>query len=400
MNLERLVTYRLLRRICHRNRFPIFVSALTIALMIAGTMYHKWEIEAVPMPQNRSMEEIRENGVLRYVTLVPSNNPYPEKKRWRATEIDNANAVAMSLELDAQILEVDSVSTAIRYMFEGLADIMLVPIPDNMKDSLWYVLPCGQGWCINYGHQDLQAVIDSVCATDSITGKPLFAHSLKQIRKVKRKNIKVKYRSAIGEKCLSEYDDIFKKEAARYDWDWRMLAAISFCESQFNTYAESGRGAKGLMQMMPATASRFGMEVDEDINDPEKSVEVACRYLKYLERALTNKVLTTVYPELENASKATPEQRQILQGNLLAMILASYNAGMGHVYDAIMLADALGYNPAVWSNNVETCLSFKTDPKYYKMPVVQSGKFNSGHTLAYVNNVLNTYYEFCEWAEK
>lgn len=399
MNLERLVTYRLLRRIFHRNRFPIVVSAISIALMLAGTVYIKWDIEVVPMPQNRGVDAIREEGILRYVTLVPTNNPYPEKKRWRATEIDNANAVAMSLGLEADILEVDSVNTAIRYMFEGLADIMLVPIPNSMKDSLWHVLPCGLEWSINYGHRDLQALIDSVCAIDSTTNMPLFAQSLKQIRKAKRKDIKVKYRSAIGEKCLSEYDDIFKREAKKYDWDWRMLAAISFCESHFNPYAESGRGAQGLMQMMPVTARRFGME-DDDYNDPEKGVEVACRYLQYLERCLTSKVLTTIYPDLENAADATPEQRKILQGNLLAMILASYNAGMGHVYDAIMLADALGYNPAVWSNNVETCLSFKTDPKYYKMAVVRSGKFNSGHTLAYVNNVLNTYYEFCEWAEK
>lgn len=399
MNLERLVTYRLIRRICHRNRFPIFISIIFIGAMIAGTVCHKWEFETVPMPQNRGLEAIREEGVLRYVTLVPNNNPYPEKKRWRATEIDNANAVAMSLGLNAEIIEVDSIDTAMRYMFEGLADVMLVPLPDSIVNTLWHTLPCGQGWCINYGHNDLQAAIDSVCAIDSVSEKPIYADFLKEIRKAKRKNIKVKYRSAIGEKCISEYDAIFKREAEKYGWDWRMLAAISFCESHFNPYAESGRGAQGLMQMMPVTARRFGIQ-DEDYNDPEQSVAAACKYLQYLERNLTNKVLTTVYPDLENASKATPEQRQILQGSLLAMILASYNAGMGHVYDAIMLADALGYNPAVWSNNVETCLSFKTDPKYYQMPIVQSGKFNSGHTLAYVNNVLNTYYEFCDWTEK
>lgn len=367
--------------------------------MIAGTVCHKWEVEPVPMPQNRGMETIQEDGVLRYVTLVPTNNPYPEKKRWRATEIDNANAVAMSLGVSAEIIEVDSIHTAMQYMFDGKADIMLVPLPDSIVNTIWSVLPCGQGWCINYGHKDLQAAIDSVYRIDSLTNQPIYAHYLKQIRKDKRKNIKVKYRSAIGEKCLSEYDAIFKKEAAKYGWDWRMLAAISFCESHFNPYAESVRGAKGLMQMMPVTARRFGVE-DDDFTDPEQSIEAACRYLKYLERNLTNKVLLTVYPELEDASKATEEQKKILQGNLLAMILASYNAGMGHVFDAIMLADALGYNPSVWSNNVETCLSFKTDPKYYQMPVVNSGKFNSRHTLAYVNNVLNTYYEFCEWTEK
>lgn len=399
MNLERLVTYRLIRRICHRNRFPIFISLVSIACMSAGVILYEWNIEAVPMPQNRSLAQITQDSTLRFVTLVPNVNPYPELKRWRATEIDNATAVAMSLNLEPEFLETDSIHLAIDMMFRGEADILLIPLPDSIRQKHWFIKQCQQGWSINYGNDSLRARIDSVCMIDSISGEPLFASQMKIIRKEKRKSIRIKYKSAIGVKCISEYDAVFRREAAKYGWDWRMLAAISFCESHFDPEAKSGKGACGLMQMMPVTAMRFGLEAD-DLCDPELGVTAACNYLHYLERNLSSKVLKTVFPTLENASDATPEQRKVLEGNLLAMILASYNAGMGHVFDAIMLADTLGYNPSVWSNNVETCLSLKTDPKYYNMSVVKNGRFNSGHTISYVNNVLNTYYEFCEWVEK
>ncbi len=56
------------------------------------------------------------------------------------------------------------------------------------------------------------------------------------------------------------YADIFKKEAERIGWDWQLLAAACYHESRFNANATNKyTGAKGLMQMMPVTAERFGL---------------------------------------------------------------------------------------------------------------------------------------------
>ena len=51
---------------------------------------------------------------------------------------------------------------------------------------------------------------------------------------------------------ISPYDSLFRLYADSV-CDWKMLAAIAYVESKFDTTARSGRGAQGLMQIMPAT---------------------------------------------------------------------------------------------------------------------------------------------------
>ena len=71
---------------------------------------------------------------------------------------------------------------------------------------------------------------------------------------------------------ISEYDDIFREEARRLGWDWKMLASVVWNESRFNNGVISSQGARGLMQFMPRTAERFGLEGDE-VLDPRKSID-------------------------------------------------------------------------------------------------------------------------------
>ncbi|GAK59042.1 peptidoglycan N-acetylmuramoylhydrolase [Candidatus Vecturithrix granuli] len=58
-----------------------------------------------------------------------------------------------------------------------------------------------------------------------------------------------------------------------------LVKAIVKVESNFNHKAVSPKGAKGLMQLMPATAKRFGVE---DIFDPEENITGGVKFLKYL----------------------------------------------------------------------------------------------------------------------
>jgi len=69
------------------------------------------------------------------------------------------------------------------------------------------------------------------------------------------------------------------------------------------------------------------------------------------------------------------------------------------VFDAIALADTLGYDPAVWADNVEYCLRLKMDEDYYTMPCVRLGRFNPRVTISYVKEVLETYDDFCRIAQ-
>lgn len=67
--------------------------------------------------------------------------------------------------------------------------------------------------------------------------------------------------------------------ANTYQLNPELVKAIVKVESNFNHKAVSPKGAKGLMQLMPATAKRFGVE---DIFDPEENITGGVKFLKYL----------------------------------------------------------------------------------------------------------------------
>jgi len=69
--------------------------------------------------------------------------------------------------------------------------------------------------------------------------------------------------------------------AARHDLNPRLLAAVVSAESAFDPRAVSRKGARGLMQLMPATAARFGVAARE-LFEPERNLEAGARYLRWL----------------------------------------------------------------------------------------------------------------------
>jgi soluble lytic murein transglycosylase-like protein len=76
-----------------------------------------------------------------------------------------------------------------------------------------------------------------------------------------------------------QYDSIIEKAAAAASVEPNLLRAVIVVESGFNTRAVSKRGAVGLMQLMPATASRYGVS---NPYDPRQNVHGGARYLKFL----------------------------------------------------------------------------------------------------------------------
>jgi soluble lytic murein transglycosylase-like protein len=77
----------------------------------------------------------------------------------------------------------------------------------------------------------------------------------------------------------TQYDSIIEQAAASAAVEANLLRAVIVVESGFNSRAVSKRGAVGLMQLMPATASRFGV-----VNpyDPRQNVHAGAQYLKFL----------------------------------------------------------------------------------------------------------------------
>src|SRR5208282_5214620 len=76
-----------------------------------------------------------------------------------------------------------------------------------------------------------------------------------------------------------QYDSIIEKAAISASVEPNLLRAVIVVESGFNSRAVSKRGAVGLMQLMPATASRFGVS---NLYDPRQNIHGGAQYLKFL----------------------------------------------------------------------------------------------------------------------
>jgi len=74
-------------------------------------------------------------------------------------------------------------------------------------------------------------------------------------------------------------DEIICAAAARHGVEPLLLFSVMHQESAFNSQAVSLKGARGLMQLMPATAARFGVK---NILDPEQNIHAAAQYLRFL----------------------------------------------------------------------------------------------------------------------
>jgi membrane-bound lytic murein transglycosylase F len=178
------------------------------------------------------------------------------------------------------------------------------------------------------------------------------------------------YSSLAGNK-LSPYDDYLKSGAEQIGWDWRLIASIAYQESNFDPRVESWAGAIGLMQIMPETGDFFGVE---NLWDPVQNIKVGIRFLKFLDRQWEKTVLD-------------PEER-------IKFVLASYNVGLSHVIDAQKLARKYGKDPTLWEDNVEYFLLQKSNPVYFRDPVVVVGYCRCDGPVNYVKEVLLRYDEY------
>jgi soluble lytic murein transglycosylase-like protein len=79
----------------------------------------------------------------------------------------------------------------------------------------------------------------------------------------------------------SKYDKIIERYADKYRVDATLVRAVIQVESDFNPSCVSHKGARGLMQLMPSTATRFKVT---KIHDPEQNIRGGVQYLAYLLR--------------------------------------------------------------------------------------------------------------------
>lgn len=171
--------------------------------------------------------------------------------------------------------------------------------------------------------------------------------------------------------AISPYDESIKYYAKKLGWDWRLLAAVVFQESRFHIEARSPRGATGLMQMLPSTARRFGVD---DLFDPEESLKAGVEFLLRLQRMFTDEAA-----DAEELCKFT---------------LAAYNAGEGRMRDCINYAKHRGADASTWEG-LSSIIPEMREEENVQLDTIKLGVFKGYETLAYIDSVLAIYNSFC-----
>jgi membrane-bound lytic murein transglycosylase MltF len=150
--------------------------------------------------------------------------------------------------------------------------------------------------------------------------------------------------------------EFFKKYGAQYDFDWLMIAAQAYQESQIDQAKISPVGAVGVMQIKPSTASADPINISDVDKDMEKNINAGVKYLHF------------IMDNYFNDAKMNQTNRGLFA-------FASYNAGPNRIAKLRKSAEAEGLDANVWFNNVE----------------IVAAKGIGAETVNYVSNIYKYY---------
>lgn len=251
-----------------------------------------------------------------------------------------------------------------------IADSHLVEMEINLgvdvKTALEVTKPQGQSWAVKSGNDELLNKVNSYIRKNykglfyNVTYNKYFKNTG---RIDKHHTDKTSHRTG---SVLSPYDDFVKKYSERYGFDYRLMVAQMHQESKFNPKAKSYAGAKGLFQVMPKTAKELGFK---NPAHPETGIHAGIKYMKWVQERM--------------------EYYDIKDDQLIWFTLASYNAGSGHVADAIRLARQKGWRDDVWFDNVEKAMLLLSYKKYASK--ARYGYVRGKEPVNYVRSIKQRY---------
>jgi membrane-bound lytic murein transglycosylase F len=240
---------------------------------------------------------------------------------------------------------------------------------DQVKSVLAITEPQGQGWAVKKGHDQL---LKNINVFVNKYYKSLFYNVKYQQYFTSGKRIDAHrndYLSLRDDGTLSPYDHYVKTYAEKYDFDWRLMVAQMHQESRFDPNARSFAGAHGLFQIMPRTAKQMNLE---NVSDPETGIHAGIKYMDWVRERMTY-----IQPE---------------EGQLIWFTLAAYNAGSGHVRDAVSLARKKGWNPHRWFGHVEKAMLLLSKTEYAKK--ARYGYVRGQEPVRYVHAIKNRFDTF------
>ena len=164
---------------------------------------------------------------------------------------------------------------------------------------------------------------------------------------------------------LPKYRALFEKAGKKYGMDWRLLAAIGYQESHWDSSAVSPTGVRGIMQLTLQTAQFLDVA---DREDPAQSILGGARYIRRL--------IDLIPPDVKDPDRTW-------------LALAAYNMGYGHLLDVRELTRRDGGDSSRWVD-VRARLPRLTQPRWYQQ--TRHGYARGHEAETYVGNV-RTYYD-------
>ncbi len=179
------------------------------------------------------------------------------------------------------------------------------------------------------------------------------------------------YFSVTGNNKLSPFDDIIRQQSKLVMWDWRLVASLIYQESNFKPGLTSSRSASGLMQLMPETAAKFGID---SAATPAMQITGGIKYLRFIDSQLPDEI-------------TSPVER-------IYFVLACYNVGIGKVLAAREKAEKFGKDKNRWNGNVDYYLLHRSK----KDPVAKNDSIDDYpidyKTEGFVDDIVSRYYHY------
>jgi membrane-bound lytic murein transglycosylase F len=298
---------------------------------------------------------------------VQRNSSYYVRMLNLAEEIgDTIDIIDVPDDAESLILQVAEGEIDYTVADENIALVNQTYYP-NLDVQTAVSFPQNLAWAVNSGADELRKEINAWLSEYRKSTRYAVIYN-KYFKNRRSASIVKSDLFALSSGKISLYDDYIKRYSDSIGWDWRLLASLIYQESRFDPTARSWAGAFGLMQLMPSTARRFGIS---QTSRPAEHIRAGTDFIQWLDRRFDDRV-------------SDPEER-------IKFILAAYNVGPGHIFDAMALAEKNGVDSKIWFDHVEEYLLKKSDPKYFRDPVVKYGYARGWETHNYVIQILERY---------
>lgn len=312
-----------------------------------------------------SLNDIINNGEMIMLTLSGPESYYDYRGRGMGLQYMLCEKFAESLGVSLRVEVCKDTAEMVSRLRRGDADLIAFPLPRTLR-GLRYAGVTGDdkktSWAVNEDSKELAEALDHWFKPTLVAQVRKEQDFLLSARSITRHVYAPMLNRSGG--VISKYDAHFQRYAPVARWDWRLLAAQCYQESTFDPEARSWAGARGLMQIMPATAAGLGLSMDQ-IHNPEQNIAAATRYIRQL---------TGHFQDVDGAER-------------VKYVLASYNGGFFHIRDAMALARKHGRNPHRWDEVAPFVLKL-SDPTYYRDPVVRYGYMRGSETVDYVERIM------------